>query len=109
MKVYPLRGITPYNPLKGINTHMRLLTCAFICAALSACSPKVVRHDVPVVVSKLVTQPCAAIRPEKPEPLPDASHWAKYDVRQKAAALGKYTIEWRNYGEALDAATAACP
>lgn len=83
------------------------MVCAIL--ALSACSPKVVRHDVPVVVSKLVTQPCAAIRPEKPEPLPDASHWAKYDVRQKAAALGKYTIEWRNYGEALDAATAACP
>lgn len=82
------------------------LVCASL--ALSACSPKVVRHDVPRVVSVAVTQPCAAIRPEKPEPLPDASHWAQYDVRQKSAALGKYAIEWRNYAEALHAATAAC-
>ena len=72
------------------------------------CSPKVVRHDVPVVVSRAVAQPCAAIRPEKPEPLPDASHWTQYDVRQKAAALGAYAIRLRDYSEALDAATSGC-
>lgn len=87
---------------------MRLAAICLI-LALPACSPKVVRHDVPVVVSRAVVQPCAAIRPEKPEPLPDSSHWAQYDVRQKAAALGAYAIRLRDYSEALDAATAACP
>lgn len=86
---------------------MRLAAiCLFL--ALSACSPKVVRHDVPVVVSRAVTQPCAAIRPEKPEPLPDASHWAEMDVRMKAGALGAYAIRLRDYSEALDAATSGC-
>lgn len=91
--------------------HMTRATVAgLVCAslALSACSHKVVRHDVPVVVSRAVAQPCAAIRPEKPEPLPDASHWAQYDVRQKSAALGAYAIRLKDYSEALDAATSGC-
>lgn len=85
-------------------------TITAIAAALTlcGCASKVITKDVPRVVSVAVTQPCAAIRPERPEPLPDSSHWAGMDVRQKSAALGKYAIEWRNYAEALHAATAAC-
>lgn len=81
-----------------------------ICLAvlvLSACSPKVVTKDRPVTVKVPVAAPCAFQRPDKPLPLP--GHWTALDVRQKAAALGKYAIEWTNYAEALNAATAACP
>lgn len=73
---------------------------------LSACSPKVVRHEVPVVVSRPVTVGCALPRPAKPAPLPD--DWASLDVKQKSAAVGKYALDWRGYGEQLNAATAAC-
>jgi hypothetical protein len=31
------------------------------------------------------------------------------DARQKAAAVGGWALAWVAYGEALDAATAACP
>lgn len=86
---------------------MRLAAICLI-LALSACSHKVVTRDAPVTVKVPVRVPCAAIRPEKPEPLPDASHWAQYDVRQKAAALGAYAIRLRDYSEALDAATSGC-
>jgi len=85
-------------------------TITAIAAALTlcGCASKVITKDVPRVVSVAVTQPCAAIRPERPEPLPDSSHWAQYDVRQKAAALGAYAIRLRDYSEALDAATSGC-
>ncbi len=75
--------------------------------ALSACSPKVVTKERPVIVKTPVAAPCSFPRPDKPLPLP--GHWAQMDLRQKAAALGKYAIEWTNYAEALNAATAACP
>jgi hypothetical protein len=87
---------------------MRLALFA-ACAALSACTPKVITRDVPVTVKVPVSAPCVTGWPQKPPPLPDASHWAQMDVRMKAAALGKYAIEMTNYDEALRAATAACP
>lgn len=84
------------------------ITAIAAALTLCGCASKVIPKDVPRVVSVAVTQPCAAIRPERPEPLPDSSHWAQYDVRQKAAALGAYAIRLRDYSEALDAATSGC-
>ena len=78
------------------------------CAALSACSPRVVTKARPVTVKVPVTVPCAAKRPDKPLPLPDGNTWTAMDVRQKAAAVGAKAIEWRNYGEQLEAATGGC-
>jgi hypothetical protein len=84
------------------------LALVLACAALSACSPKVITRDMPVTVNAPVVQPCAAKRPDKPGPLPDGNTWAGMDVRQKAAAIGAKAIEWQNHSEALDAATAGC-
>ena len=85
------------------------LALVVACAALSACSPKVITRDVPVTVKVPVSAPCVTGWPQKPPPLPDVSHWAQMDARQKAAAIGAYAINQTNYAEALRAATAACP
>lgn len=77
----------------------------FAAAFVAACSSKPVQ-DRPVVVNRPVTVPCALERPAKPGPLP--TDWYDRDVRQKAALVGRKAIEWRDYGEALDAATAGC-
>lgn len=79
-----------------------------VSAALGGCSSRTVTRDVPVVVSRPVPQPCVTGWPQKPPPLPDGSHWAGYDIKQKAAALGAYAINMTNYAEALNAATAGC-
>lgn len=84
----------------------RHLLLAFIgLFGLTACAPRTVQ-DRPVVVKVPVSAPCAAKRPQKPDPLP--SGWDSLDVRQKAAAVGKWALDWKGYGEQLEAATAAC-
>lgn len=90
-----------------LKAHMRILTCAFICAS-AACSPKVITRDVPVVTKVPVHTPCVTIWPQKPPPLPDGAHWAALDLRQKAAAIGKHAIELKNYAGNLEAATGGC-
>lgn len=86
---------------------MRLAAiCLF--AALTACSAKVVTKERPVLVKTPVAVRCVTTWPQKPPPLPDGSHWAGYDVRQKAAALGAYAINQTNYAQALEAATGGC-
>lgn len=86
---------------------MRLVLVA-ACAALSACSPKVVTKERPVTVKVPVSTPCVSNWPQKPPPLPDGSHWAGYDARQKAAAIGAHAINLRNYADSLAAATGGC-
>lgn len=76
--------------------------------ALSACSPKVVTKDRPVIVNRPVAVPCVTTWPQKPPPLPQEGHWAGMDVRMKAAALGAYAIHLKNYSEALEASTGGC-
>lgn len=76
--------------------------------ALSACSPKVVTRDVPVTVNRPVAVPCVTNWPQKPPPLPDGSHWAALDTRQKAATIGAHAIALRNYADNLAAATGGC-
>ncbi len=74
--------------------------------ALTACSGKTVVQDRPVTVLRPVHTPCALARPTEPDPLP--TDFKQRDVRQKAALVGGKLIEWRDYGEALNAATAGC-
>lgn len=76
--------------------------------ALAACSPKVITRDVPVTVKVPVAVDCVTAWPQKPPPLPDGAHWAQMDVRMKAATIGKYAINLKNYSEALEAATGGC-
>lgn len=83
------------------------LALILACSAMSACSPRIVTRNAPVTVSVPVSAPCALPRPAKPSPI--AGDWTALDVKQKAAAVGEKAIQWRDYGEALDAATAACP
>ena len=83
---------------------------AFAGLALSACSGSPVVKDRAVTVNMPVAQPCAGERPSPPVPLSRIfPQWDGFDVRQKAAAVGKQALEWQTYGEQLHAATAACP
>ena len=77
----------------------------FAAVLLAGCTGKPVQ-DRPVTVLKPVHTPCALERPAKPGPLP--GDWDTRDIRQKAALIGQKAIQWRDYGEALDAATAGC-
>lgn len=85
----------------------RIATLALALAS-TACAPKVITRDQPVIVNRAVTVSCAAKRPGKPAPLPSGAAWDTMDVRQKAAAVGKYALDWQGYGETLNAATAGC-
>ena len=76
------------------------------CAALAGCGGTVIK-DRPVEILRPVPQPCALSRPAEPAPLP--TDWDSLDVKQKAAAVGKWALEWQQYGQDLNAATAACP
>ncbi len=72
----------------------------------TACNSKTVVQDRPVVVNRPVAVPCALERPQTPALLP--ADWESLDVKQKAALVGFKLIEWRDYGEALNAATSGC-
>lgn len=80
-------------------------------SSLTACTPRTVTQDRPIVVNTPVSQPCALPRPSEPLTLkqayPDAQ-WAAMDVRQKAAAVGRWGIDQQIYGRNLAAATGAC-
>lgn len=78
-------------------------------AALSACSPRVVTKDRPITVKVPVATPCALPRPLQPGSLTSRTPgWDDMDVRQKAAAVGMWGLDWQTYGEQLNAATAGC-
>jgi len=75
---------------------------------LASCGSTVVK-DRPVRVEVPVTVPCALERPQKPVPLVEQTPgWDSLDVRQKAAAVGKWALELLTYSEQLEAATAGC-
>ena len=79
---------------------------------LAACTHPTVYRDRPVQVSVPVAQPCAGERPLPVKPLKEQvppDEWARRDVRQKAALVGKQGLDRQTYGEQLAAATAACP
>ena len=79
---------------------------------LGGCASKIVTRNVPVEVRVPVAQPCATERPAKVAALKDRiddRQWRSMDVRQKSAAVGRQALDRQTYGEALDAATAACP
>lgn len=106
MKVIPICRPAPLKA--SISAGYRVISFAAPATLflLAACSGRTVVQDRPVTVLTPVAVPCALERPAKPGPLP--GNWDALDVRQKAAAVGKAAIEWRDYGEALDAATAGC-
>lgn len=85
-------------------------TTVILLLALTACT-KTVTRDVPRTVNVPVAQPCALPRPTEPASLkqayPDAE-WNAMDVRQKAAAVGKWGLDQQAYGRRLNAATGAC-
>lgn len=59
-----------------------------------------------------VPQPCATVRPAPVEPLNKrfpAVTWDLFTPQQKAAHVGAQALLLRNYGDALNAATIACP
>lgn len=88
----------------------RSVIATFSAIALTACAKPIVR-DRPVTVHIPVAQPCALPRPASPASLkqtyPDAD-WRAMDVRQKAAAVGKWGLDQQAYGRQLDAATGGC-
>ncbi len=79
----------------------------FILFLLSACAPRTVQ-DRPVTVRVPVPVPCVTDWPQSPDPLPDRSHWAQMDARQKAAAIGKCALDHKGYSEQVEAATGGC-
>ena len=89
------------------STQARLSIALGAFALINACAPKVVQ-DRPVTVRVPVHTPCVTTWPQKPAPLPDGSHWAAMDVRQKAAAVGKWALDQKGYAEQLEAATGGC-
>lgn len=67
---------------------------------------RVERVNVPVAVG------CVVNRPTPPEPLKSvisADQWAEMTVSQRAAAVSAQALRRLNFGEALNAATGACP
>lgn len=81
-----------------------LLGCSLL---LAGCGQNRI-ETVPVPVS----QPCALKRPEPVMPLnkrfPETT-WDFFTVQQKAAHVSAQALLRLNYGEALNAATLACP
>lgn len=91
---------------------MKLLP-ALALFALAACqTPGAVVRDRIVEVKVPVPQPCAGQRPAAIIPLNQqfpAEQWASFDVKQRAALVGRQALERLDYGEQLNAATASCP
>ena len=84
---------------------MLLLPLALV---LASCGSTVVK-DRPVLVNVPIPVECALERPQRPAPLAEQTpQWDSMDVRQKAAAVGKWALELVTYSEQLEAATAGC-
>ena len=80
--------------------------------ALSACQSTPIYRDRVQTVNVPVSVPCATTRPAPVTPLADRytdEQWQSLDVRQKAAAVGRQSLDRMTYGEQLHAATGACP
>lgn len=76
---------------------------------VASCNGSTVVKDRPVAVNTPVTVPCALERPQRPVPLVEQTPgWDSLDVRQKAAAVGKWALELVTYTEQLEAATSSC-
>lgn len=81
---------------------------ALILLALSGCHDRPKLEYAPIPVA----QPCAKARPEPVQPLRDTippQEWQGLTVKQKAAQVASQGLKRANYGDALNAATAACP
>ncbi len=89
-------------------TQAGLMLAAGLFLTLNGCKSEVLTRDVPVRVSVPVAVPCVTNWPQKPPPLPDGSHWAALDTRQKAATIGAHAIALRNYADNLAAVTGGC-
>ena len=90
---------------------IRHLAALAILAFLAACGGEVVR-DRAQIVSVPVVQPCAGTRPAPVKPLKERytdDMWSSMDLVQKLAVTGLQALDRQDYGNQLDAATAACP
>lgn len=110
MKRFPL--VQPATCFRQFSAGLRaILLLGPATLFLAACTGKTITQDRPIVVNTPVNQPCALPRPSEPTTLhqryPDAQ-WAAMDVRQKAAAVGRWGIDQQIYGRNLAAATGAC-
>lgn len=83
---------------------MRLVV---LCLLLAGCHSARPDPDKPPII---VTQPCASKRPDPVKPLRDQiADWGALTPRQKAAQVSAQALRHANYGDALSAATSACP
>jgi hypothetical protein len=91
-------------------TTLSLVGLALSSLTLSACT-KSITQDRPIITKMPVIVPCVVDRPTAPASLKSAypdEQWAAMDVRQKAAAAGKWGLDQQAYGRRLDASTAGC-
>lgn len=91
---------------------MRKPAILIVAALLGGCAQDTVIEERIVKVDRPVPQPCAGSRPADVTPLSEEytdPEWYAMDVRQKAAAVGRKGLERQQHGEALAAATGACP
>jgi len=85
----------------------------FLILMLTACGPRVVYRDRVETVKVPVTVPCrAGASPVAPAALLSrytAAQWKALTVKQKAELVGAQGLKHQSYGQAVDAATSACP
>ncbi len=85
---------------------MKLRLAPLLC--LAGCATTATERVERVLVP--VPQPCVSARPVAPMSLKQQTpDWQDMDVRQKAAATGKWALDQLTYSQKLEAATAACP
>ena len=79
--------------------------------ALSACTGGTVIQDHPERASVPVTIPCVSgARPDAVISLKQQHPgWREYSVKQKTERAAAQALRYKSYGEALNAATGACP
>lgn len=90
---------------------IRHIAALAILAFLAACGGEVVR-DRAQIASIPVVQPCAGPRPATVKPLLERytdDMWSSMDLVQKLAVTGLQALDRQDYGNQLNAATAACP
>ncbi len=107
MRRFPMRG--PATQKRQISAGLKVILL-LAPATLTACT-KTITQDRLVVTKVPVVVPCVVERPAPPTSLKSAypdEQWAAMDVRQKAAAVGKWGLDQQAYGRRLDASTAGC-
>lgn len=89
---------------------MRSLVLVFLFTGC-ATNPTIVK-DRPTEVAIPVIVPCVDERPAVVKTLKEnysTAEWYNFTLKQKAELAGAQSLRRKSYGEALDAATGACP